>query len=76
MKNLDLSYRPDTYWPESFTPEQLLTRIRGKRRQDIACELYKERGFTALSEILVNEGLSEDDRSAWGAIGPWRIVHR
>ena len=71
MKNVDLSYRPDTYWPESLTPEQLLTRIRGKRRQDIARELYKKRGFTALSEFLVSEGLSEDDRSAWGAIGPW-----
>jgi hypothetical protein len=71
MTDIDLSFRPDTYWPESLTPEQLLTRIRGKRRQDIARELYKEFGFTALNEFLVREGLSEEDRTAWGAAGPW-----
>ncbi len=71
MKNVDLTFRPDTYWPESYTPEQLLTRIRGKRRQDIARQLYKARGFPALNEFLVSEGLSEEDRSAWGAVGPW-----
>jgi prepilin-type N-terminal cleavage/methylation domain-containing protein len=71
MKNFDLSFRPDTYWPESFTPEQLLSRIRGKQRQDIARQLYMEHGFTALNEFLVREGLSDDERSAWGAVGPW-----
>jgi hypothetical protein len=34
MNNVDLSFRPDTYWPESLTPEQLLSRIRGKRPSD------------------------------------------
>jgi hypothetical protein len=71
MSDIDLCFRPDTYWPESLTPEQLLTRIRGKRRQDIARELYKEFGFSALDEFLVREGLSTEDRSAWGAAGPW-----
>ncbi len=28
MSDIDLSFRPDTYWPESLTPEQLLTRLR------------------------------------------------
>ena len=71
MNNIDLSFRPDTYWPDSLTPEQLLSRIRGKRRQDIARQLYEEFGFTALNEFLVREGLSEEDRTAWGAAGPW-----
>ena len=71
MNNIDLSFRPDTYWPESLTPEQLLSRIRGKRRQDIARHLYREFGFTALNEFLVREGLSEEDRTAWSAGGPW-----
>jgi hypothetical protein len=71
MNSVNLSFRPDTYWPEALTPEQLLTRIRGKRRQDIARQLYKEFGFTALNEFLVREGLSEEDRTAWGAAGPW-----
>ena len=71
MSNFDLSFRPGTYWPESLTPEQLLSRIKGKRRQDIARALYKESGFTALSEFLVREELTEEDRTAWGAVGPW-----
>ena len=71
MTNVDLSFCPGTYWPESLAPEQLLSRIRGKRRQDIARQLYKEFGFTALSEFLVREGLSEEDRTAWGTVGPW-----
>ena len=74
MSDIDLSFRPDTYWPESLTPEQLLTRIRGKRRQDIARELYKEFGFSALDEFLVREGLSTEARSAWGAAGPWCCI--
>ncbi|RLA50429.1 MAG: hypothetical protein DRR42_13145 [Gammaproteobacteria bacterium] len=71
MKSSDLSFRPDTYWPESLTPEQLLTRIRGKRRQDIARQLYRDYGFGALNAFLVKEGLAENERSSWGAIGPW-----
>ena len=36
MNTIDMSFRPDSYWPESLTPEQLLSRIRGRVRQDIA----------------------------------------
>lgn len=71
MNTIDLSFRPDTYWPESLTPEQLLTRIRGKERQNIARRVFKDHGFTGLNEFLVKEGLAEEERSAWGAIGPW-----
>jgi len=71
MNTIDLSYRPDTYWPASLTPEQLLTRIRGKQRQQIARQLYEESGFKALNQFLVREGLTEEERSAWSALGPW-----
>jgi len=71
MSNFDLDYRPDTYWPESLTPEQRLSRIRGKQRQDIARRLYAEHGFSALNEFLVREGLADEERTAWGAMGPW-----
>jgi hypothetical protein len=71
MRNVDRRFRPDTYWPKSLTPEQLLTRIRGKQRQDIARQLYRDGGFGALNAFLVKEGLAEDERSSWGAIGPW-----
>ena len=53
MNTIDLSFRPDTYWPESLTPEQLLTRIRGKERQNIARRVFKNHGFTGLNEFLV-----------------------
>ena len=73
MNTIDLSYRPDTYWPDSLTPEQLLSRIRGQQRQQIARELYETSGFTALNEFLVKEGLAEAERAAWGAVGPWNM---
>lgn len=38
-----MSFRPDTYWPDSLTPDQLLTRIRGKERQDIARHCLRHR---------------------------------
>jgi hypothetical protein len=73
MNTINQSYRPATYWPASLTPEQLLSRIRGQRRQQIARELYENSGFTALNEFLVKEGLAEDERAAWGAVGPWNM---
>jgi len=48
-----------------------LSRIHGIERQVIARRLYAEHGFTALSEFLVKEGLNNEERDAWGAIGPW-----
>jgi hypothetical protein len=71
MSTIEMSFRPDTYWPESLTPEQRLSRIRGKKRQEIARDLYAKHGFTALNEFLVKEGLAEEERTAWGAVGPW-----
>jgi hypothetical protein len=71
MSNFDLNYRPDSYWPESLTPEQRLSCIRGKERQKIARLLYAQQGFGALNEFLVREGLADEERAAWGAVGPW-----
>jgi hypothetical protein len=71
MNTSETSFRPDTYWPDSLTPDQLLMRIRGKERQDIARSLFEQQGFTALSQFLVREGLDEPDRTAWGRQGPW-----
>lgn len=70
MSAVDVSFRPETYWPDSLTPEQRLSCIRGKQRQDIARQLYKESGFTALNEFLVRDGLTEEERCAWGAVAP------
>lgn len=71
MNTDEMAFRPDTYWPDSLTPDQLLTRILGKERQDIARHLFETQGFPALNEFLVKEGLSEPERTAWGQQGPW-----
>lgn len=71
MNSIDMDFKPDTYWPESLTPDQLLSRIRGKTRQDIARRIYEAQGFSGLNEFLVKEGLTDEERSAWGGVGPW-----
>jgi len=71
MNTIDMSFRPDSYWPESLTPDQLLSRIRGRTRQQIARRIYDAQGFRGLNEFLVKEGLTDEERSAWGGVGPW-----
>ena len=67
----DHSYRPDTYWPESRTPEQLLARIKGQVRRDIARRVLAERGFWALTAFVAREELDRDDAREWGGWHPW-----
>ena len=71
MNTIDMSFQPDSYWPESLTPDQLLSRIRGKTRQEIVRRIYEAEGFGALNAFLVKEGLNDEERSAWGSVGPW-----
>ena len=70
MNTIDLNYRPDTYWPESLTPEQLLSRIHGKERQDIARLTYAACGFSGLDAFLAREALTHEEREAWGRVHP------
>ena len=49
---IDLNYRPGTYWPESLDQEQLLSRIQGESRRTIARNILAEEGFAGLSEFL------------------------
>jgi len=67
---IDLPFRPETYWPESLTPHQLLSRIQGRVRQDIARSFFIEQGFRGLNRFLAREELDEEQREAWGAIHP------
>ena len=57
---IDLDWRPDTYWPESSTPDQLLSRIHGKSRQDIARQIFNEEGFSGLTAFIAREELDEE----------------
>ena len=67
---IDMTFRPDTYWPESRTIEQLLARIKGKARRDIARDILETKGFPALTTFVAREELSEPDRQDWGRIHP------
>ena len=68
--NIDLSYRPQTYWPVSLTQEQLISRIKGDARQKIARGILQTEGFPGLNEFLAREELSKEEREIWGGIHP------
>ncbi len=44
-KPIDLSFRPDTYFPESKTREELLSRIKGQSRREIARGILEREGI-------------------------------
>ncbi len=67
---IDLSFRPDTYWPESRTPEQLLARIKGQVRRDLARRVLAEDGFAGLTAFLAREELPDEERRQWGLQHP------
>jgi hypothetical protein len=70
MTKLNIKYRPETYWPDSLTPDQLFSRILGKERQEIARYIYSEQGFSGLTSFIAREELSKKEREEWGAIHP------
>ena len=66
----DLSYRPDTYWPESLDREQLLARIQGEARRDIVRQTLDEGDISDLDPVLAADELDEENRRGWGLIHP------
>lgn len=70
MTDFDTDYRPDTYWPESLTPEHRMSSIKGAERRAYAQLLYKDFGFSVLDDFLVRESLPDNERERWGAIHP------
>ena len=67
---IDLNYRPNTYWPESLNQEQLLTRIPGQVRRDIVRRLFAEDGNAGLDALAANEDFGNEDRRNWGLEHP------
>ena len=67
---IDLNYRPDTYWPESLDQEQLLSRIQGESRRTIARSILAEEGFAGLTAFFAREDLDDVDRRNWGLVHP------
>ncbi len=54
--DVNLSFRPATYWPKSLTAEQLLSRVKGQARREIARKVLEEQGFSGLSTFLARQG--------------------
>ena len=67
---IDLNYRPNTYWPEALDQEQLLSRIQGESRRTIARNVLAEEGFAGLNAFLARETLDDEDRRDWGLVHP------
>ncbi|MFU8861637.1 MAG: hypothetical protein ACNA8K_14560 [Cyclonatronaceae bacterium] len=66
----DLKYRPDTYWPDEPDYEFLISRIKGKKRRDMARALHQKCDIPNLLIFLHRETLPESERTAWGRIHP------
>ena len=67
---LDLDYRPASYWGSLAEVEEILSRIPGTERRRIAKQILDTAGLEGLQGWLAKEQLSEAERSAWGGIHP------
>lgn len=70
LEKFDFDYRPASYWPASRTRAQLLSRIKGRVRRDLAAAALEEGGVQALDAFLARESLPDEERRAWGLRHP------
>ena len=68
--SIDWAFRPETYFPQAQTPEQLLTRIKGQVRRELAQAAFDETGFRGLTEFLARESLPGGELQNWGRVHP------
>ena len=66
---IDLGFSPDTYWPTSPTREQLLARIKGQIRRNVARHIIEEKGLVGLTSLLGRPSLTEAELDQWGSSG-------
>ena len=69
----DLSFRPDSYFPQSRTREQLLANIKGQSRREIARGVLEEEGIVGLNAFIARDELTDHDRDMWGRVHPWMM---
>ena len=67
---VDLGFSPDTYWPTSPTREQLLARIKGQIRRNVARHIIEEKGLIGLTSLLGRPSLTEAELDQWGKDQP------
>ena len=69
----DLSFRPETYFPESPNRKQLLAKIQGQARREIVESQLETEGFQSLDDFIARPELTEDQLKYWGRIHPWAM---
>ena len=70
---INMAYRPDTYFPQSRTREQLLANIKGQSRREIARGVLEEEGIVGLNAFIARDELTDHDRDMWGRVHPWMM---
>lgn len=67
---LNLDYRPASYWGSLAGVEEILLRIPGTGRRRIVKRILATAGLEGLQGWLAKEELSPEERAAWGRIHP------
>ena len=71
---VDLSFRPETYWPEEPALEKIVSRVKGEQRRLWAQTLLSDGRLEELKARIGDgtfaEGLSDADLKEWGRIRP------
>jgi hypothetical protein len=71
---VDLSFRPETYWPEEHAFEKIVSRVKGEQRRQWAQALLSEGRVEELRARIDDgtfaEDLSDEDLKEWGRIHP------
>ena len=71
---VDLSFRPETYWPEEPALEKIVSRIKGEQRRQWAQTLLSDGRIEELRARIDDgtfaEDLSDADLKEWGRIRP------
>ena len=76
----DLSFRPETYWPNLPDEQVVLSRIKGTQRRDLAHAAIEgedvlppmadDETHRKAIDFVFDEGLTEPERRNWGSIDP------
>jgi len=71
---VDLSFRPETYWPEEHAFEKIVSRVKGEQRRQWAQTLLSEGRVEELRARIDDGTFAEDlpdaDLKEWGRIHP------
>jgi hypothetical protein len=67
---VDLSWRPETYFWPSGLEKQLLAKVKGAARRAALQRLIDEGRLVEIPDFLATAGLSDDERTAIGQIHP------